>query len=894
VTQDRPTLLLLDGHSLAYRAFYALPVEKFATADGTVTNAVYGFTSMLLNLLRDERPTHAAVAFDVSRTTFRTAEFPAYKATRSASPAEFGPQIGLIRSVLEALALPVIALEGFEADDVIATLSRQAERDGLDVLVVTGDRDAFQLVDERITVLYPRKGVSDLARMTPLAVEERYGIRPDQYADFAALRGDPSDNLPGIPGVGEKTAAKWIAAFGSVGALIDRADEVPGKAGQSLREHAPAVLLNRRLTQLVDDAPVGLGTEDLRRSGFDRAGLDALFDRLEFRVLRDRVHALTGDPAASDPDSGADPTTIDGSGFPLAPGAFATSWAGRTGAFGLAVTGRAIHGTGTLDLIGLAHGDDAVHLDPQLLDADDRRVFGALLADPAQRWTVHDLNATGLLLVEAGWSVPAGPTTDTELAAYLLAPDARGYELDLLCRARLGRDLPGGTEDTAQLTLGGDDARSEERVRASARALLELGPLLRADLAAREASDLHDALEIPLTRVIIAMERAGVAVASDELRGLARDFDAVALEAVREAEHLAGRPVNLASPKQLQTVLFDDLDMPRTKRTKTGFSTDAESLQQLLDKTGHPFLVQVMRHRDAAKLRASVEGLLAAVSPDGRVRTTLRQTIAATGRLSSTDPNLQNIPVRTAEGRRIRACFTVGQGYAALMTADYSQIEMRIMAHASQDAGLIAAFQAGEDLHRTMAAEVFGVRADQVDAEMRRRIKAMSYGLAYGLSAFGLARQLGTSNDEARALMDQYFERFGGVRDYLDGVVDQARRTGYTETILGRRRYLPDLASDNRQRREAAERMALNAPIQGSAADIIKRAMLGVARGLDDEGLSSRLVLQIHDELLLEIVPGEETAVESLVRDRMAAAYALAVPLDVSVGLGADWDAAAH
>jgi DNA polymerase-1 len=894
VTEDRSTLLLLDGHSLAYRAFYALPVEKFATADGTVTNAVYGFTSMLLNLLRDERPTHVAVAFDVSRTTFRTAEFPAYKATRTASPAEFGPQIDLIRSVLDVLAVPVVALEGFEADDVIATLSRQAARDGLDVLVVTGDRDAFQLVDERITVLYPRKGVSDLARMTPDAVEERYGIRPDQYADFAALRGDPSDNLPGIPGVGEKTAAKWIAAFGSVGALVDRADEVPGKAGQALRDHAPSVLLNRRLTQLVDDAPVGLGTDALRRAEVDRGAVDALFDRLEFRVLRDRLNAVTGATAPVDPDGAPDTAPIDGSGAAPAPGGFAASWTGRTGTFGLAVSGRALHGGGSLDLIGLAHGEDAVLLDPQVLDDDDRRVLGELLADAGHAWVVHDLNVTGLLLADAGWPVPAGSTTDAELAAYLLAPDARGYELDLLCRARLGRDLPGGATDTAQLSFGDEDGRAHERVRASARALLELGPLLRDDLAGRGSTELHDALEIPLTRVIIGMERAGVAVDPEGLRGLARDFDTVAMDAVHEAQQLAGRPINLASPKQLQTVLFDDLDMPRTKRTKTGFSTDAESLQNLLEQTGHPFLVQVMRHRDAAKLRASVEGLLAAVSSDGRVRTTLRQTIAATGRLSSTDPNLQNIPVRTAEGRRIRACFTVGQGYAALMTADYSQIEMRIMAHASQDAGLIAAFQAGEDLHRTMAAEVFGVPADHVDAEMRRRIKAMSYGLAYGLSAFGLARQLGTSNDEARALMDQYFERFGGVRDYLDGVVDEARRTGYTQTLLGRRRYLPDLASDNRQRRDAAERMALNAPIQGSAADIIKRAMLGVAQGLADEGLVTRLVLQIHDELLLEVAPGEEAAVEALVRERMAGAYDLAVPLDVSVGLGPDWDAAAH
>jgi DNA polymerase-1 len=484
---------------------------------------------------------------------------------------------------------------------------------------------------------------------------------------------------------------------------------------------------------------------------------------------------------------------------------------------------------------------------------------------------------------------------DTQLAAYLLAPDARGYELDLLVRTRLGRHLPGAEASSDQLSF--DAGAADERAvsaRACARGLLELEPHFVDDLDRRGVASLMHELELPLSRVIVGIEQAGVAVDKDKLRSLAHDFDAVALGAVAQAEEIAGHPVNLASPKQLQAVLFDELGMPRTKKTKTGFSTDAESLQMLLDQTGHPFLEQVLVHRDAAKLRSTVDGLLVSVDADGRIRTTLRQTIAATGRLSSTDPNLQNIPVRTADGRRIRGCFIVGSEFEALMTADYSQIEMRIMAHLSRDEGLIAAFRAGEDLHTTMAAQVFGVAPDAVDAEMRRRIKAMSYGLAYGLSAFGLARQLGTTNEESRALMDDYFARFGGVRDYLTGVVEQARSTGYTETIMGRRRYLPDLTSDNRQRREAAERMALNAPIQGSAADIIKAAMLGVDRAIAAEGLSSRLVLQIHDELLLEVAPGEADRLEELVRREMAGAYALDVPLDVSVGIGPDWEAAAH
>ncbi len=888
----RPRLMLLDGHSLAYRAFYALPVENFSTVDGKPTNAVYGFVSMLLNTLRDEKPTHLAVAFDLSRQTFRSAEFPEYKANRAASPVEFKPQIGLIQEVLGALGIQVVTAEGFEADDVIATLARQAAAVDQDVLILTGDRDALQLVDDRITVLYPRKGVSDLARMTPAEVETKYGVRPDQYADYAALRGDPSDNLPGIPGVGEKTAAKWIQQFGSVATLADRVDEVPGKAGASLREHLASVLLNRRLTQLVDDVPLPVTIDDLERGVGDRQRIDELFDALEFRVLRDRLDAAL--PGAA--PAVVDERSISTDGDRLDPGAL-SEWLAARGdeLLGFHVAGVVGRGNGQAGVLAWAGAQYAVAVIAETMTDEDRSTLRSWAADAARPKAVHDLNATSLMLTPFGIDL-VGVTIDTQLAAYLLAPDARGYELDLLVRTRLDRSLV-VDEGSSTDQLAFDTAGPQEgagAARASARAVLSLAHLLVDDCERRGVAALMRDLELPLTSVIVDMERAGIAVDQPGLVQLAADFDAAAIAAIAAAHEIVGHPVNLASPKQLQTVLFDELGMPKTKRTKTGYSTDAESLASLLEQTGHPFLQRLMEHRDAAKLRSTVEGLIATVDADRRIRTTLRQTIAATGRLSSTEPNLQNIPVRTADGRRIRGCFIVGDGFDALMTADYSQIEMRIMAHLSQDAGLIAAFTAGEDLHSTIAATVFGVAPADVDAEMRRKIKAMSYGLAYGLSAFGLAKQLGTSNDEARALMDTYFERFGGVRDYLDGVVDEARSTGYTETIMGRRRYLPDLMSDNRQRREAAERMALNAPIQGSAADLIKKAMLQVHRAFHDEGLNSRLLLQVHDELVVEVAPGEAARVEVLLRQHMGAAYALAVPLDVSVGTGADWDAAAH
>ncbi|MEV6233700.1 DNA polymerase I [Saccharopolyspora shandongensis] len=894
-SEDR-RLLLIDGHSMAYRAFYALPKENFQTGTGQHTNAVYGFTSMLINLLRDEQPTHLAVAFDVSRKTFRSEAFTEYKANRSATPDEFRGQVSLIQDVLGALNIPVLSKENFEADDVIATLTTQATAADFKVAICTGDRDALQLVTEDVTVLYPTKGVSELTRFTPQAVEDKYGLTPRQYPDFAALRGDPSDNLPKIPGVGEKTVTKWIQQFGSLADLVDRVDEVKGKVGDSLREHLSSVLLNRQLTELVRDVELELAPPDLAVRAWDRDAVHQLFDDLEFRVLRDRLFATL---------SSAEPEVEEGfeiSGGVVQPGQLA-GWldkhARNGNRVGLACTGQWARGHGDLTGVALATADGAgVFVDVAELTQEDEQALAAWLADPAATKAAHDVKGPLHAIRDRGWAV-AGLTSDTALAAYLVRPGQRSFELPDLVVRYLQRELRAEQgDDDGQLSLLEDEAETKEKAASTelvkARAVAELADALDAELDRIDSRALLTDLELPLLVVLSELEGAGIAVDSEQLAELGARFAARVKQAAQDAYGVIGKEINLGSPKQLQVVLFDELNMPKTKRTKTGYTTDAEALQSLYEKTEHPFLQHMLEHRDATRLKTTVDGLVKSISDDGRIHTTLNQTIAATGRLSSTDPNLQNIPIRTEEGRRIREVFVVGDGYAELMTADYSQIEMRIMAHLSGDEGLIEAFRTGEDLHNYVASKAFGVPIDEVDQELRRRVKAMSYGLAYGLSAYGLAQQLRISAEDAKAQMDAYFARFGRVRDYLREVVDQARKDGYTSTILGRRRYLPDLTSDNRQRREMAERMALNAPIQGSAADIIKVAMLGVHRALRDSDMRSRMLLQVHDELIIEVADGERDEVEKLVREQMGSAYELDVPLEVSVGVGRSWDAAAH
>ncbi|HXA90614.1 MAG TPA: DNA polymerase I [Mycobacterium sp.] len=887
--------MLLDGNSLAFRAFYALPAENFKTRGGLTTNAVYGFTAMLINLLRDEAPTHIAAAFDVSRQTFRSERYPEYKANRSSTPDEFHGQIDITKEVLNAMGITVLSEPGFEADDLIATLATQAENEGYRVLVVSGDRDSLQLVSDDVTVLYPRKGVSELTRFTPEAVVEKYGLTPEQYPDFAALRGDPSDNLPGIPGVGEKTASKWIVEYGSLQALVDNVDSVRGKVGDALRANLAGVVRNRELTDLVRDVPLAETPDTLRLQPWDRDQIHRLFDDLEFRVLRDRLFDTL---AAVEPEVEEGFDVRGGALEAGAVGQWLAAHASDGRRSGLAVVGTHLPHDGDATALAIAAADgDGGYIDTATLTPDDDAALAAWLSDPAKPKALHEAKLAIHDLAGRGWTLN-GVTSDTALAAYLVRPGQRSFTLDDLSLRYLRRELRAETTEQQQLSLlddiDGTDEQAVQTLILRARAVADLADALDAELGRIDSTPLLGEMELPVQQVLADMEAAGIAVDLRLLTELQSQFGDQIRDAAEAAYAVIGKQINLGSPKQLQVVLFDELGMPKTKRTKTGYTTDADALQSLFDKTAHPFLQHLLTHRDVTRLKVTVDGLLNAAAADGRIHTTFNQTIAATGRLSSTEPNLQNIPIRTDAGRQIRDAFVVGNGYSELMTADYSQIEMRIMAHLSRDEGLIEAFKTGEDLHSFVASRAFGVPIDEVTAELRRRVKAMSYGLAYGLSAYGLAAQLKISTEEAKVQMDQYFARFGGVRDYLMDVVEQARKDGYTSTVLGRRRYLPELDSSNRQVREAAERAALNAPIQGSAADIIKVAMIDVDTALKTAGLASRMLLQVHDELLFEIASGEREQVDALVRDKMGGAYPLDVPLEVSVGYGRSWDSAAH
>jgi len=860
-------LLLIDGHSMAYRAFFALPAENFTTAQGQHTNAIYGFATMLISLLKDEKPTHVAVAFDVSRKTFRTEIFPEYKANRAKTPDEFRLQMSYLNDLVTGFGISQFAIEGYEADDLIATITKRAEKDGMDVLICTGDRDSFQLVTEKTTVLYPKRGVSEMARMTPEAVQENYGMTPDQYPDFAALRGDPSDNLPSIPGVGEKTAAKWIVDYGSLQELLSNVDQVGGKVGQSLRDNIDNVIRNRELTQLVHDAPVDLDLDSLSWSGVVEADLTKLFEQLEFRTLKDRLKPILNTTSVASKEIEVEEFTL-----------FSPQIEGET-LTADEISARIASHTGEI-AIGYEMQDAKLHRYAVAFSPSDVHLvhsssMGAWAQDVSIKKIMHDAKEL------ARENLLDGVVFDTSLAAYLVNPGVRTQELS---------DLLERWGDGARI----DKSSPEQSLLSSAASLFTLRKSLETEMSDRGVLKLFTDLELPIAQILAIMEHRGISVDRSGLEKLATFFEGEVARETKLAHAAAGHEFNVASPKQLQVVLFDELGLPKTKKIKTGFTTDAEALNWLFEKTKHPLLESLLRIRETKKLGTTVEGLIAEIADDGRIHTHFAQTVAATGRLSSVGPNLQNIPVRTEEGRSIRNNFIAGKGYVGLLTADYSQIEMRIMAHLSSDAGLLAAFETGEDLHATVAGLVFGVKANEVDSEMRRQIKAMSYGLAYGLSSYGLAAQLDLSPPAAQDLMDRYFLRFGGIRDYLKIVVEEARKVGYTETVMGRRRYLPDLLHDNRQRREIAERMALNAPIQGSAADIIKQAMLNVQRALTAGGFKSRLLLQVHDELILEVVAGEEEPVTELVRREMGAAYPLKAPLDVSVGIGASWNEAAH
>lgn len=887
----QPILMVLDGHSMAFRAFYALPVENFTTSTGQHTNAVHGFVAMLINLLRNEKPTHVAVAWDLAGGTFRTTEYSEYKAGRAAIPPEFPGQIDLIKEVLDALRIVHLSKENYEADDILATLSTRATTEGFKTLLVSGDRDAMQLVNDQVTVLYPRKGVSDLARMTPEAVEEKYLVPPARYPELAALVGESADHLLGVPGVGPKTAVKWLTAYDGLENLIRQADTVKGKAGQSFRDHLDDVIRNRKLNALVRDLDLDLTLAELARHPWDPKATRAVFDTLEFRTLWDRVRALATESDADGVDEVDD--TLEISGTVLEPRTL-NDWLSTTaGRIGVDVTGSWGSGSGDVEAVALGGVDgNAVWFDAAELSPEDEDVFAAWLADKDRPKVMHSAKGPVEALAERGWEV-AGLTCDTELASYLLHPDRRAHKFDDAVRTHLNVALGEAEENSDQAMLDfGEDHFAESMERAVA--VTRLADVMEKEVEARGGAELLHDVEMGVQRCLISMERAGIAVDTDIFEGLRSEFDERVTRAQEAAWEAAGEKINLSSPKQLQGVLFDKLDMPKTRRTKSGYTTDADALAGLYETTEHPFLAHLLEHRDAIKLRQTVDGLLKEIRDDGRVHTTYMQTVAVTGRLSSKDPNLQNIPMRTEEGRRIREGFVVGEGYESLLSADYSQIEMRIMAHVSGDQSLIDAFQSGQDFHTVTASHVFGVAPEDVSVAQRSKIKAMNYGLAYGLSAYGLSNQLKVSVGEAKELMADYFSRFGKVHEYLEEVVDQARRQGYTETLLGRRRYLPDLTSTNRQRRDMAERAALNAPIQGSAADLIKLAMLATDQKLAEAALTSRVLLQVHDELILEVAKGEEEKVREIVTNAMGHAMDLSVPLTVSIGVGRSWFNAAH
>ena len=868
--------MVVDGHSLAYRAFFALPVENFTTKDNQHTNAIYGFLSMLVNLIKAEQPTHMAIAFDTSRHSFRTDVYPEYKATRSESPQEFRGQIPLLQDCLAAMSIPVLTKEGFEADDILATLSTQGAEQGFDVLVVSGDRDTIQLVTDDVTLLYPSvQGVSQLKRYDPVTVQERYGVRPEQYPDIAALVGETSDNLPGVPKVGEKTAVKWLTQFGSLDDLLDRAEEIKGVVGGNLREHIEDVRRNRRLNRLLRDVELPVAPGDLAVAPIDPQAVRDIFARLEFRTLLPRVFEAVGAGEVAD-----DPATVVAMPEPVQVSAdeFLVWAEAQSGDVAL----RLLLQGGLPSRLGAATDGELRELD---WSDDVATALRAWLESDSPK-VLHDAKPQVKALRRAGLGL-GGLAYDTSLAGWLLRPSFPDKTLGDLVERYLGEKLP--EADPTQLVPETEGATPAQE----AWFALRVATALREDIPESVATVLTD-IELPTLLTLADMEVAGVAVSHDVLSTFSGELAIRADGLAKEAFGIVGREFNLGSPKQLQEVLFDDLQLPKTRKTKTGYSTDAAVLADLQESHPHPFLGLLLQHREATKLRQIIESLDTAIGADDRVHTTYVQTGSQTGRLSSTDPNLQNIPVRTEESRRIRSAFQVGEGYETLLTADYSQIEMRIMAHLSGDEGLIEAFNSGEDLHRFVGARVFGVDPSDVTAPMRTKVKAMSYGLVYGLSAFGLSKQLRIEQSEAKQLMVEYFARFGAVRDYLRASVLAAKEVGYTETIFGRRRPFPDLASPNRVLRENAERAALNAPIQGSAADIMKIALLHIHDDLRSEGLASRVLLQIHDELVVEVAPGEWDATERIVRARMGDAADLRVPLDVQVGRGLDWNEAAH
>jgi len=893
-------LVLLDGHSLAYRAFFALPSD-LATTTGQQTNAVYGFTSMLVKLFGEIAPDRIAVCFDVGRPAYRYEVYTEYKANRKTTPVEFSAQMPLIREVLDTLHIPIVEVPGYEADDVIATLVREASERGVPVMIVSGDRDTLQLVDDQagVEVMMTSRGITDTRVYDAAAVLDRYGVPPERYVDIAALRGDPSDNLPGVPGVGDKTATRLVQTYGTAEGVVEHAGEERGKLRDNLLAHGDDVLRNKQLAILRRDVPLPVDVDELRIGPWQRMEVQRLFDTLEFQSLRDRLFDAIVEPAPSDVGFEVDATALPEGGLPV--------WLESVPAGApIAIASRLETGPGRALLLGMglwAEGHGAVWLDLASPSEADARALEALLADPERPKLAHDAKTLFLAVWELGWRLD-GLAMDTAVAAYLAAPEQRNYDLSELAlrylrkelrpEAAAGAGVPAGEGTQLAFDTSAEQEQAWQDWCLRAQAVGELAARLTVELDALGIERLDREVELPLVPILAKLERTGIAIDLSVLGEIGDRLEARILDHEARVYELAGEKFNIGSNPQLQMILFDKLQLPKTRRIKTGYTTDAASLAQIAGT--HPIIEELLGYREVAKLKNTyVDALPKLVSPaTGRIHAQFNQLVAATGRLSSQNPNVQNIPIRTELGREIRRAFVTGPGTEGLLVADYAQIEFRVLAHLAGDDALVAAFLSGEDVHATVAGMVWGLAPDQVDRDLRSRVKMVTYGLAYGLSAFGLAQGLGIPPDEAKALMDAYFARFGKVKAYLDSVVTQARREGYTQTILGRRRYLPDLASDNRQRRQMADRMALNAPIQGSAADIIKMAMVAVDRALAAESLESRMVLQVHDELVFEVVPGERERLEELVRREMVGVVQLRVPLEVSMAFGRSWAEAQH
>jgi DNA polymerase-1 len=883
---SKPTLLLIDGHSLAFRAFYALSPDSFRIPSGQHTNAVHGFISMMLNILQNEKPTHLAVAFDLSRASFRTEEYPEYKGTRGETPPEFNGQTELLVEALEAMGIVTLTKVNYEADDIIASLADQGSAAGYRVLIVSGDRDTFQLIQDDVTILYPVKGVMNLNRMTDEAVVEKYGIHAKQYPDLAALVGETSDNLPGVPGVGPKTAAKWLVQYGNLNGVLAAANDIPGKVGESLREHQGLAVRNRRLNHLVRDLDIGYTFDAFTLKPVEEEKVRETFAKLHFRSLLERVlkaRGTTGSKSQAESpvaDEVETPVQI-AKNLPTLPkdGSLnLRSVSNSKNAIGV-VLRFAEEGSKELLEVGLATDDSRISISGKDLTDDLFEILNSTVPK-----IVHDSKNAERSLIGLGKAISV-ITDDPMLASYIDNPLRKGYSIESLVEEYLGVSLAIPTDE-----IGSEQPNASEL----AWYLVHLNQALHQRLTETKQNTVYQDIELPSSHTLARMETAGITLDVKTLDTMISDLDSEIGAIANACYEIIGKEINLASPKQLQTVLFEDLGMKGTSKVKTGFSTNAEALMTLFEQTEHPFLEKLLQHRELTKIRQIVETILKSVAGDGRIHTSYVQTGTSTGRLSSENPNLQNIPIRSERGRKIRDSFVVGKGYDQLLTADYSQIEMRILAHLSGDAGLIEAFKSGEDLHKFVGSRIYGVKPDEVTSAMRSKVKAMSYGLVYGLSEYGLAKQLRISNSDAKQLMADYFERFGGVKRYLAQVVDEAKLDGFTKTTYGRRRPFDDLNSKIFAIKENARRAALNAPIQGTAADIMKLAMINVDKALVKAGVKSRILLQVHDELVLEIAKGELEQVKAIVIREMAGASKLDVPLEVNVGVGKSWGEAAH